>query len=113
MEEVTTTSAVATYRYHGLPLTPAVADELITEIFAGRTVKRQEIIGSVVSAHRLRGGAQASATDIRGTIKKIAAELEEEAGFEPICWTLENRGNYGTNRSRACFDSRRSSANQS
>ena len=40
-------------------LTPSVAKELIQELFAGQTVKRQEIIKAVDEVHRERGGEPA------------------------------------------------------
>ena len=44
------------YQHVGKPLTPSIARELIKELFAGKTAKRQEIINTVDEVHRERGG---------------------------------------------------------
>ena len=44
------------YRYFGQTLTPGMAQELIQELFAGRTAQRQDIMKSVDEAHLDRGG---------------------------------------------------------
>ena len=47
------------YQYFGRHLTPSIARALIRELFAGKTIKRQEIIKSVEKAHLARGGTPA------------------------------------------------------
>ncbi len=49
------------YEYFGKTLTPNIARELIQELFAGRTVPRQEIIKIVDETHLERGGLPAKA----------------------------------------------------
>src|SRR2546428_13609949 len=75
---MTATTADLNYSYYGLPLTPAIAQELISELFAGRTAKRQEIVDAVVDAHRVRGGTQATAVNVSHTIKKSLQELKRK-----------------------------------
>ena len=40
------------YKYAGKPLTPSITQELIQELFAGQTVRKQEIIEKVDKVHR-------------------------------------------------------------
>lgn len=40
------------YKYAGKPLTPSITQELIQELFAGQTVRKQEIIEKVDEVHR-------------------------------------------------------------
>lgn len=68
------------YRFSGLPLSPAVAEALIVELFGGRTIRRQELVDRVVSAHGGRGGASANAIDVPRTVKKALSTLKEK-GF--------------------------------
>ncbi len=44
------------YRYAGRSLTPRIAQALITEIFSGQTVARNDILREVDRVHRERGG---------------------------------------------------------
>ena len=44
------------YKYGGKPLTPNITQELIQELFAGQTVRKQEIIKEVDEVHRKGGG---------------------------------------------------------
>ena len=44
------------YQYFEQHLTPSIAQELIQELFTGRTVRKQEIIKEVDEVHRKRGG---------------------------------------------------------
>ena len=47
------------YQYFGKHLTPSIAQQLIRQLFAGKTVERQEIIKTVDEVHRERGGEPA------------------------------------------------------
>ena len=47
------------YKYFGKHLTPRIAQELIRELCAGKTIERQEIIQTVDGVHRERGGEPA------------------------------------------------------
>ena len=44
------------YEYIEKPLTPGIAEKLITELFAGQTVQKQKIISDVEETHLERGG---------------------------------------------------------
>ena len=44
------------YEYVETPLTPGIARKLIVELFAGRTVQKQEIVRIVDETHLERGG---------------------------------------------------------
>jgi hypothetical protein len=66
------------YRWHGLPITPAAIQELTLELFAGRTVERQEIVAAVERAHAERGGSPARAADFARSVKKALSTLKEE-----------------------------------
>ena len=44
------------YEYAEKPLTPKIAQHLIIELFAGRTVQKQEIMSAVDETHREGGG---------------------------------------------------------
>lgn len=66
------------YQYVGLPLTSAIAAKLVVELFSGRTVKRQVIVDAVVMAHKSRGGADASTTNLAHTIKKGLSTLKRQ-----------------------------------
>ena len=49
------------YEYVKKPLTPGRTEKLITELFAGQTIQKQEIIRIVDETHRERGGLPARA----------------------------------------------------
>lgn len=66
------------YQYQGLPLSPAIAEALILELFPGKTLRRHEIVDAVISAHSERGGISASANDVPRTIKKALETLREK-----------------------------------
>lgn len=44
------------YEFKDIPLTPAVCRELIVELFAGKTVARNDIVTTVVETHVKLGG---------------------------------------------------------
>jgi hypothetical protein len=64
------------YRYAGQPLTPAIASELIQELFVGRIAERHRIVDSVVRTHRERGGLDPRAKDTPRLVKKALSNLE-------------------------------------
>ena len=49
------------YKYVGRALTPGIAQELIKELYAGQTARRQEIERTVRDTHLKRGGKPAAA----------------------------------------------------
>ncbi len=49
------------YEYVDKPLTPGIAKKLIQELFAGRTVQKQEIMRIVEETHQERGGLPSQA----------------------------------------------------
>ena len=49
------------YEYFEKPLTPGIAKKLIQELFAGRTVQKQEIMRAVEETHQERGGLPSQA----------------------------------------------------
>ncbi len=79
------------YRYIGLPLTPLMAQELILELFAGKTVEKQELTDIVVLTHLERGG-----NPVRSKQNPItrALTLLKKAGHAenplPGIWTISS-----------------------
>ena len=49
------------YKYLGRPLTPSIAQELIKELYAGKTADRKEIERTVQETHLERGGESSTA----------------------------------------------------
>lgn len=68
------------YRYAGLPLTPAIAEELIRERFSGQVVARQTIVEEVDRVHLSRGGKRAEVVDLSSMMKKALGNLRDN-GF--------------------------------
>lgn len=46
----------APYEFQGVPLTPAIAQALIRQLFKGRLVERQILVDEVLREHVNRGG---------------------------------------------------------
>lgn len=65
------------YPHRELPLTPAIIEWLILENFAGRMVKRDEIIAAVPGLHESRGGLSANAISITSSVKKALQNLSQ------------------------------------
>ena len=63
------------YQYVGEHLTPRIAQELIREIFAGKTAERQEIIKTVDEVHRERGGEPAKA--ITHPVERVLTSMKK------------------------------------
>ena len=63
------------YQYVGKPLTPRMAQELIREIFAGKTDQRQEIIKTIDEVHRERGGEPAKA--ITHPVERVLSSMKK------------------------------------
>ncbi|EJG0913585.1 TPA: GIY-YIG nuclease family protein [Vibrio parahaemolyticus] len=66
------------YEYKNIPLTPTVCQELIVELFAGKTVARNDIVTAVVDMHVKLGGKSANAQDVPRTVKKALENLRKE-----------------------------------
>jgi len=71
------------YSFIDLPLTPAIAEMLIQEKFAGQVATRQTIVEEVRRLHISRGGKPAEAVDLARVIKKALERLRE-------CGTAQN-----------------------
>jgi hypothetical protein len=52
------------YKYADLPLSPAIAEELILEKFSGQVTARQTIVEEINRLHIARGGKPAEAVDL-------------------------------------------------
>ena len=81
------------YKLRGLPITSTGIQELILELFLGKTVERHEIVAAVEKTHLERGGA-ASRTKVTNTVMRSLASLRDGGyasnpahGF----WRLSNR----------------------
>jgi hypothetical protein len=66
------------YPYAGIPLSPNGISALILELFAGKTVERQEIVDLVLRTHLERGGAQPRAADFPRSVKKALENLKRD-----------------------------------
>jgi T5orf172 domain len=66
------------YSYRALPLTAAIAEELIPELFGGRTATRQQIATAVAEAHQRRGGAKAKAGNISQIFRIALQKLKKK-----------------------------------
>ncbi len=80
------------YRLRGLPLTPTGVQELILEIFSGKTVERHQIVAAVEQTHSERGGA-ASRANITNTVMKALAALRDSGRADNPAhgfWRLTN-----------------------
>ena len=75
-----------TYKYTEVALIPSIAEELILELFSGKTASRQEIVDLVVSTHSDRGGTPAEVGDVRTTIKSALRKLKQKELAEDISY---------------------------
>lgn len=66
------------YSYKGVPLTPAIIEGLILQLFTGRLATRQSILEEVVRYHDNNGGLKANVQDITSSIKKALNNLKEK-----------------------------------
>ena len=65
------------YKYVGVPLSPAIAEELILEKFSGQVTARQTIVEEVNRLHIARGGKSAEAVDLARLVKKALQNLRD------------------------------------
>lgn len=66
------------YRYQGQPLTPAIIETLIRELFSGQIVQRQTIVDGVSRAHLARGGTPGGAQSAAGSVKKALSTMRRQ-----------------------------------
>lgn len=66
---------INSYSYVGMPLTPAVIEELAVELFDGTTVRRARIITAVEMKHLERGGIRSKA-NLTSSVKKALTNLK-------------------------------------
>jgi hypothetical protein len=66
------------YKYAEVPLTPAIAEELIVERFDGELAPRQTIVEEINHLHISLGGAPAGAVDVGRMIKKALRSLQDK-----------------------------------
>jgi hypothetical protein len=67
---------MANYKYFGLPLTPAIMEELILQLFDGRLQERQTIVEEVLAYHQAHGGVNAKAMDVTRSLKRALSNLK-------------------------------------
>lgn len=70
------------YKYSGLPLSPAIAEELILERFSGQVTARQTIVEEVNRLHIDRGGKPAEAVDLGSLVKRALKKLLDSGSAE-------------------------------
>ncbi|MBD2287911.1 GIY-YIG nuclease family protein [Microcystis wesenbergii FACHB-1317] len=66
------------YQYAGIPLMPEVIRELILELYAGRIVRRNDIVTKIPEVHTKRGGVEANAANLEASVKKALQYLKRE-----------------------------------
>jgi hypothetical protein len=71
------TASLKVYPYRGLPLTPAIMEELILELCSEQLLERQAIVESVYQAHIARGGDVPRVVDLPRSVKKALAGLRD------------------------------------
>ena len=76
--------APSLYPYAGIPLSPNGISALILELFAGKTVERQEIVDLVLRTHLERGGAQPRAADFPRSVKKALENLKRNKLYQTL-----------------------------
>ncbi len=69
------------YKYDGIPLTPAIAQFLIKQLFATKLVERQIIVEEVTRVHLAGGGLKASA-QTTNVFKKALTDMKENGTAE-------------------------------
>jgi hypothetical protein len=70
------------YKYADLPLSPAIAEELILEKFSGQVTARQTIVEEINRLHIARGGKPAEAVDLGSLVKKALKKLLDSGSAE-------------------------------
>jgi hypothetical protein len=86
------------YKYAGVPLTPAIAQELIIELFGNRLETRQSIIDEVTRTHLARGGTKPRAVDVPRMVKNALGKLANKGKAENRAygqWYIKSTGEPG------------------
>jgi len=84
------------YRYKGIPITPAIAEYVITSYLGGKQLRRSQIIDSVERIHIENGGLPAEAADFSRTVKKALQNLKNRGLAENPSsgwWSIEQSDN--------------------
>ncbi|RDU37300.1 hypothetical protein DRW41_05455 [Neobacillus piezotolerans] len=66
------------YKYNKIPLTPAIIEDLIIALLNGKTIKRDEIVKTVLEYHKNNGGLLPSSKDFPRSVKKALANLSKK-----------------------------------
>ena len=76
------------YRYKGIPITPAIAEYVITSYLRGKQLRRSKIVDSVERIHIDNGGLPAEAANFSLTVKKALQNLKNRglAGNPSTGW---------------------------
>ncbi len=65
------------YAYEGIPLTPAIAEYLISSYLRGQRLRRSQIIDAVEKIHVDSGGSRAESADLSRSVKKALENLKD------------------------------------
>ncbi|MPN11088.1 hypothetical protein SDC9_158389 [bioreactor metagenome] len=67
-----------TYKYKDLPITPAIIEVLIIELFNGQTLKRDDIVKIILEHHISNGGLRPEAKDFPRSVKKALSNMQKK-----------------------------------
>jgi len=70
------------YRYKGIPITPAIAEYVITLSLGGKKLPKSQIVDSVERTHIDNGGVPAEAADLSRTVGKALRNLKNRGLVE-------------------------------
>jgi len=70
----------ANYQYKGIPLTAAIAQDLISKLFAGKLIERQILAEEVMRVHLAGGGLKPSAQNFMDVVFRRALGAMKESG---------------------------------
>jgi len=80
------------YQFKNLPLTPAIIENLILDLFSGKLVERSVISKEVMDAHLARGGKKPRARNLDDSVKRALAKLKSHGLVEnpsPGYWRID------------------------
>jgi hypothetical protein len=66
------------YIFHGVPITAAIAEELIIELFNGQTLKRDEIASKILDHHISNGGLHPESKNFDKAVQKALSNLKSK-----------------------------------
>ncbi|WP_203364730.1 GIY-YIG nuclease family protein [Bacillus sp. REN10] len=66
------------YKYDKVPINPSIIEELIIELFNGKTIKRNEIVEGVLNHHIANGGLSPEAKDFPRSVKKALSNMSKK-----------------------------------